>query len=283
MKRREFLAASAAAPLAVGATSTLAFGEKKCKAGKGPLFLECRHYSLKDADKQAKLEEYFAKALLPALKKRNIGPVGVLRFAEGTPAGEKVMGPLRFSGERTGDLYAILPSYSLADLLSLNTSLLGDADFMKAAKPFLGNPELDAFKNPLYERVESSLFKAFTGLPTVELPTKKKGRLFQLRVYASHNIERAAAKRKMFNEGGEIALFKKSGMPPVFFGEGLVGEDLPNLTYMLGFDDDAAMLKGWKAFLESPGWNKLKKEPQYKETVSNIENFLLKPADCSEI
>jgi hypothetical protein len=49
----------------------------------------------------------------------------------------------------------------------------------------------------------------------------------------------------MFNEGGEIAIFRRTGLAPVFFGEALVGSKIPNLTYMLGFDDMEALEKGW--------------------------------------
>jgi len=87
----------------------------------------------------------------------------------------------------------------------------------------------------------------------------------------------------MFNEGGEMAVFRDVGMPPVFFGETLVGNKVPNLTYMLGFDDMAAKEAGWKKFLGDPRWDKLKKDPQYKDTVSGITNIMLRPAACSEI
>ena len=52
---------------------------------------------------------------------------------------------------------------------------------------------------------------------------------------------------------------------------------------MLGFDDMEAKEKGWAAFLEPPEWDKLKKDPQYKDTVSNITNIMLRPAACSQI
>jgi len=45
----------------------------------------------------------------------------------------------------------------------------------------------------------------------------------------------------------------------------------------------AAMEKGWAAFRSDPEWDKLKKDPQYKDTVSNITNIVLRPAACSQI
>ena len=48
----------------------------------------------------------------------------------------------------------------------------------------------------------------------------------------------------MFGEG-EVAVFRKSGMQPVFFGEALVGPKLPRLSYMLAYPDMAGHDKAW--------------------------------------
>lgn len=80
-----------------------------------------------------------------------------------------------------------------------------------------------------------------------------------------------------------MEIFRRTGMNPVFFGQSLVGTKLPNLTYMLGFDDMDAKQKGWDTFRDDPGWKKLKAEAYYKDTVSNITNIMLRPAACSQI
>jgi hypothetical protein len=72
-------------------------------------------------------------------------------------------------------------------------------------------------------------------------------------------------------------------MDPVFFGESLIGPKLPNLTYMLGFDDMDAKEKAWSKFRVDPDWLKLKANTYYKDTVSNITNIMLRPASCSQI
>ena len=41
----------------------------------------------------------------------------------------------------------------------------------------------------------------------------------------------AKKKIEMFNEVGEIAIFKKTGLQPVFFGETIIGPKLPNHFY----------------------------------------------------
>jgi hypothetical protein len=105
----------------------------------------------------------------------------------------------------------------------------------------------------------------------------------QLRIYESHNQYKAKKKVEMFNEGGEIDIFRKTGMNPVFFGETLIGTRFPNLTYMLGFDDMEAKLAAWEAFLAHPDWKECKSRPEYAETVSHITNIMLRPAPGSQI
>ena len=87
----------------------------------------------------------------------------------------------------------------------------------------------------------------------------------------------------MFNDGGEIALFRKCGITPVFFGESIVGPILPNLTYMITFPDTDAQKVAWKKFVDSPEWKKLSGDPQYKDTVSNITNLELRPTSYSRV
>jgi hypothetical protein len=69
----------------------------------------------------------------------------------------------------------------------------------------------------------------------------------------------------------------------VFFGESLAGAKLPNLTYMVAFDDDAAMTRAWDAFRDDPEWKKLAGDQTYKDTVSNITNLVLRPAPGSQV
>jgi hypothetical protein len=58
---------------------------------------------------------------------------------------------------------------------------------------------------------------------------------------------------------------------------------VPNLTYMLGFDNEDAQKKAWSAFGKHPTWIRIRKLPKYQDTVSRISNIILKPAACSQI
>ena len=73
-------------------------------------------------------------------------------------------------------------------------------------------------------------------MPRIELPaaTAAKGpRLFELRTYESTSEKAHRAKVRMFAEIGEIDIFKRVGLTPVFFGRTLSGPRMPNLVYML--------------------------------------------------
>ena len=105
-----------------------------------------------------------------------------------------------------------------------------------------------------------------------------------LRIYESHNERAAAKKVDMFNVG-ELAIFRRVGLTPVFFAQTVVGAAMPNLTYMLVFPDDAGRTAAWKRFGADAEWRKLRATPGYadKEIVSRITNKVLTPAAYSEL
>ena len=72
-------------------------------------------------------------------------------------------------------------------------------------------------------------------------------------------------------------------MAPVFYGQALVGADLPHLTYMLSAEDADAHKAHWGAFGKHPTWNKMQKDPEYADTVSRIKNWFVVPTSYSQI
>lgn len=259
MKRREFMAA-AVAGMAPMAHTALAQADRG--PGSKDLF-ELRAYATASADKQKALEQVLGSAFVPAFNRAGVSTVGVFKPAE---------------GDNTA-LFALLVHRSLEAVATLPAKLMADAEFLKAAAAVMEAP----MKDPLYQRIESTIMLAFDAVPHVEIPSKRETRVLQLRIYESHNETKAAKKVEMFNQGGEVDIFRRVGMPPVFFGQSLVGPKLPNLTYMLGFDDMDAQKRGWDAFIKDPAWLKLKADPQYADTVSNITNLMLRPVEGSQI
>lgn len=263
MQRRDFLGASCLAGAAALGTMTGAAGVAGAGEASKKQILELRVYRFDDAAARQRLEKFLAEVAIPAWNRIGIKPVGAF-----IPADEKLV-----------DLYVLLPHGSAESFATSASRLWADAEYQKAGEAVL-NVAKDA---PAYKRVESSVMIAFDGVPQVEVPSKKDTRVLQLRIYESHSDVKAKKKVEMFNAGGELALFRRCGMGPVFFGETIAGLKMPNLTYMVGFDDPDAQKAGWDKFMKDPEWLKLKDDPQYKDTVSNITNIVMKPAAGSQI
>jgi len=57
----------------------------------------------------------------------------------------------------------------------------------------------------------------------------------------------------------------KAGFHPVFFGDTLFGSRLPNLTYMLSFENSAELEAKWDIFRNDPDW---KSSPPTRDSPS---------------
>jgi len=265
MHRRAFLTSSLAATgaAALGGVSATQTHAADATAGTREYY-ELRTYHLVAGPKQKLFEEYVAQAAIPALNRIGIGPVGV--FA---PTVES----------ENPAVHVLIPYSSINQFAEANDQMRSDKEYQRLGAPFINLPPSD----PPYVRVESSLMVAFSGMPKLEKPALKP-RLFELRTYESHSKKAAKKKIEMFNVG-EIAIFRRAGLQPVFFGETLIGTRLPNLTYMLVYDDRPAHDKAWSAFGKDPEWKKLSTTPGYTdpEIVSKITNVFLQPLACSQI
>ena len=265
MKRRDFLAASAAAGLAPLGLGRLAGAAETADKQ----VLEMRVYHFADEAKRDAFDKHLAEAAIPALNRAGVKPVGV--FVDPKPKGTDLhKGP---------DLYVLLPHASLASFATAVHRLLADEKYIKGGEGIVDAPK----KDPAYLRIESVLMISFDAVPKVETHATGDERVFQLRIYEAHNAERGQKKIEMFNTGGEVAIFRKCGMNPVFFGESLIGTRIPNLTYMLGFDNPEAQKAAWGKFMKHPDWKRISRDPQYRDTVSRITNIILKPAASSQI
>jgi len=169
---------------------------------------------------------------------------------------------------------------SLGAMEQQRAKLSADEEYKKALAAYNAQPGLN------YERIDSTLARAFASFPEMIVPPSESrpARIFELRRYESNNATTLARKIKMF-ESGEIAIFQRLGMRPVLFAETIVGARMPNLVYMLSYDDLASREKLWKAFGADPEWQKLRVVPGNTdaEIVSNISNSLLQPLPFSPV
>jgi hypothetical protein len=175
----------------------------------------------------------------------------------------------------------LIPYPSIESFAMSGTRLNADVEYQAAGAEYLQSPKA----NPAFERIDSWLMLAFAGLPMLELPAycrERKPRMFELRTYESHSELKALKKVAMFN-AGEIDVMREVGLGPIFYGQALVGGNLPHLTYMLSAENQEAHKQHWDRFRAHPTWDKLKNDPQYADTVSRIANRFLVPASCSQI
>jgi len=264
MERREFLKASLAGSVGVVSGGV---GMAEVPVSGAQEFYLLRSYSFQVGPQTQGAERYFGEALIPALGRMGLGPIGAFRLD---------------IGPQTPTFYLLIPGASVEMLAMLELHLAKDAAFVKAADPFWSA----AATSPAFGRMESSLLVAFEGWPKLTPPsgTPKEKRIFQLRTYESPSDAAHVRKIEMFHKG-EFEIFAHAGAHAVFFGDTLVSARMPSLTYMLSFADMAALTVAWAKFVADPAWTKLKADPRYsyEEIVSNITNLVLSPLACSQI
>lgn len=260
IKRRNFLAATVAAgaaPLLANASTPAPVAERE--------FYEWRTYRTSNQDRQAVVNNYLEKALLPALGRMGIDRVGAFAPVE--------------DGDKS--ISILVPHRTLDTVGLFNDKLGADAAYQDAAKDYFAAPR----KDPAFVRIENRLMRAFKGMPVIELPpqtAKKDPRVFEIRIYESHNEHMARLKVEMFDEG-EIQIMRDVKLAPVFYGETLVSNDVPNLTYMLSGESKEAHQQHFKDFLKHPEWDRIKRLERYKGTVSKITSVFFTPTDWSQI
>ena len=263
MRRRDFLAASlaAAAPAVAGEDAQPRGGRRE--------FYELRLYHLCRGPMVKRADDYFREALVPALRRHGVGPVGVFNVSVGPD---------------NPTTYVLVPHPSLESFATSQDRLAADAEYQKAGEAFRSAPATD----PAYVGRETLLLAAFEQMPQVQVPAaaaRQQPRLFELRMYRSHSQRVHQKKIEMFTTGGEIAIFKRVGLQPVFFARTVASSVEPSIYYMLVFPDLATRERNWKAFGADPEWKKLSTTPGYTdgEIVATISNVLLTPAPYSEI
>ncbi len=139
---------------------------------------------------------------------------------------------------------------------------------------------------PPYNRIESILMKSFKSMPHFAIPdldSKPSERVYEFRSYEGATEQLYERKVEMFNDAGEVELFKKLEFNPVFFAEVISSAHMPHLIYMTTFSDMDSQEKHWDAFREHPDWEKMKVMDRYQNTVSSITKYLMYPTDYSDI
>jgi NIPSNAP len=268
MTRRSFFASSVTgSALAAGASRSSGKMAREIDQTSAEYY-ELRLYQLRRGRQHDLISGYLQAAMLPAMNRIGIAPIGVFEV---------------MAGPESPTIYTLIPYKSLEVFAGAYARISADPEYQQRAAAVINAPA----NEPAYERTESSLMVAFDGMPKIQPPSfgeRQAGRIFELRTYESHSRKANKKKIEMFNTE-EIAIFRRNGLQPVFFGETLIGDKLPQLTYMLTFDSMESHDKNWAKFAADAQWKKLSTTPGYTdaEIVSNISNMFLRPAPYSQI
>ncbi len=244
------------------------------QSGPAREYYEIRRYRLSDENSRQTVLAYLENVLVPALNRAGIDRVGV--FGVEPPSEEEALDPVDAMS-----VWAIIAFSSVDDFTGMKSALEADAEYLEAAAPMYATPR----REPIYERVESWLLRAFKGMPTMELPPQTaagEDRIFELRLYESHNEDTARRKVHMFDYG-EIDIMRDVDMAPLLYGELLIGANVPALVYILSAPDMESHREHWTAFLEHPEWVRMRDMEMYRGTVSGIESVFLRPTAFSQI
>ncbi len=230
-------------------------------------FYEIKTYKLKDKLQEERVHAFLVSDFLPTLHKFGIKKVGVFTPLE--------------TDSTYGKRVVVLIPYTFLEQFSKLNDLLNAAAYDVKSKEYI-----DAvYTNPPYDRIESVLLSAFSGMPQMEVPPLNNlhsERIYELRSYEGPTEKIHQNKVQMFNRGDEVGLFKRLQFNAVFYAEVISGNRMPNLMYMTTFANQASHDAHWKAFVNDPQWKKLSALPEYQHNVSKINIYLLRPTDYSD-
>ncbi len=263
MNRRDMMTGGLALAAAAGVSAKADAGQGGAAESQREFYL-IRRYSMNRGLQSTSVNKYFQEALMPALARMGLGPVGVMSMTYG--AGSPMM-------------VAVIPAKDAQTLAMLDLNLAKDPAFMAAAAPYWGTPA----SVPLFDRIDSSLSIAFEGFPKLVAPPKEP-RILQIRTYESANENNHIRKVEMFHQG-EFRIFNEAGAKGVFYADNLIGSRLPSLSYMLCHKDLTALTENWKNFSSHPDWKKISTNPRYasEPIVSRVDDLILTPTAYSQI
>ena len=250
--------------LMICSLSSNAIGPKPAKE-----YYEIKVYHFANKDQEQTLDNYLSKAYLPALHKKGFKNIGVFKpLANDTAADKKI--------------YVFISASSLEKLSDIPAQMQKDSAYKKAASSYLDA----AFDQPPYTRTETILLSSFRLAPKMILPalkSSKADRVYELRSYESATDKLYEQKVKMFNEGGEIALFKRLGFNAIFYADVISGSRMPNLMYMTSFENKTERDAHWKTFGADPEWKQLSGLAEYAHTVIKADIILMQAAEYSDL
>jgi len=219
---------------------------------------------LENGDQTPRLHDFLSQGFFPAARKFHTGPMMCL---------EAIVAP------HMPQVLVVMGYASAEDALALYPRLHQQEGYAAALEKWESGP------NPPYQQTISTLLEATEYSPEIAPHVAgKQPRIFELRTYHSPTWRQLSALHQRF-AGPEIAIFHRNGIFPVLYTSTVYGSNLPNLTYLIPFDDLAAREKAWAGFGADPEWTKTRKESVAKngEITPVIQISLFKATAYSPV
>jgi len=230
-------------------------------------YYQLKIYHIKTQAQADRVDNYLQNAYLPALHKAGIKNVGVFKPVEADTSGKRI--------------YVLIPYKTWEQIKKTDQQLAADQQYLTDGKDYI-----DAAHNEApYTRMETILLSAFPKMLSPDVPqltANKVDRVYELRSYESATEKYNVNKVKMFNDGNEVALFKRLGFNAVFYAEVLAGSHMPNLMYMTTFNNKADRDKHWDTFSNDPEWKTLVAKKEFQNNVSKADILFLHPTAYSD-
>jgi hypothetical protein len=228
-----------------------------------------RIYHFSTMEQEKRILTYLESALVPAIKRQGLNHIGVFETLGADTA-------------KTKRIYLLIPYTSAQQLADAERKIVNDKSYIEEAADYIET----AYDKPVYDRLEIIHLQAFALAPKTQVPalnSAKSERVYELRSYESASEKIYRNKVQMFNEGGEIALFKRLNFNAVFYGEVLAGSRMPNLMYMTSFENMDDRNAHWKTFVDDAEWKTLSAKPEYQHNVSHMDIWFLRALDFSDL
>src|SRR5579862_699330 len=234
-------------------------------AGKRTGIYVLENFFLQQGAQVARMHDYFSNIALPALGRVHQGPKIIL---------EALVAP------HMPQMAVIVGHQSLEEMWGTHHKLGADKELSAAFEKWESAPE------PAFDQASRTVLEATEYSPEISALSDppKTPRVFELRVYHSPTWRQLKALHERF-AGPEIRIFHRVGIHPILYTSTLIGANLPNLTYLIPFDNLAAREKAWDAFGSDPEWLKVRKESieQHGQISSVIQISLFKATAYSPI
>jgi hypothetical protein len=261
INRRSFLKSASSVAMASAAMAGLETTASGAETS--PQYLvDCVTFRLHSGAQMGNALGFLEKRAMPLWDKHGFGPVGVFTVDVGAhiPA-------ILFTRVYT----------SLADRQLVWSRLSADPAWNAAVA------ELEK-DGPAFFREDSMLLLSTSFSPPIKPAATgdPAHKIYELRIYESPTWQQLENLHERF-AGGEIDIFHKSGIHPVFYADTLIGPNQPNMVYLIPFESPAHREAAWQAFRDNPDWAKIRDDSIRKggEIVRNITNMILVPTGFS--